>query len=120
MYLVTSFSVSSRFSGVCRLFIFKNILLIDSAWVQHNQSWQGFLKYVLILVFVLVTVRSTFHYVQYYYGAIHWVAMSKEAFVDSFWRIRPSDKFQDLLCWPDYDAARKGIYKCEDKTGNDE
>jgi hypothetical protein len=74
----------------------------------------------LIVVFLLVTARSTFHYVQYYYGAIHWVANSKETYIDSFWRIRPSERFNDLLCWPDYDAARKGIYKCEVKTENEE
>ena len=72
-------------------------------------------KYTVIVLFVLITLRSTFHYVQYYYGAIHWVAMTKEAYMDSFWRIRPSERFNKLIRYPDYDLARKGIYKYEDE-----
>ena len=87
-----------------------------AAFITWALSRKAVLKYALILVFVLVTVRSTFHHIQYHYGAIHWVAMTKEAYMDSFWRIRPSEKFQDLIRDPDYDAARKGIYRYADEA----
>jgi hypothetical protein len=86
-----------------------------AAFISWGLSRKAILKYILIVVFVIVTARSTFHYFQYHYGAIHWVAMTKDAYFDSFWRIRPSDKFHELLREPDYDAARKGIYKYEDE-----
>ncbi|MBE0637405.1 MAG: hypothetical protein IH598_02690 [Bacteroidales bacterium] len=71
------------------------------------------IKYALILIFLLLTARSLFHHVQYHYGAIHWFSMTREAYLDSFFRIRPSDRFPELIKNPDYTLARKGIYKYE-------
>ena len=79
-------------------------------WILERKRWK---KLALILAFVLITAQSTFHYFQYHYGAIHWVAMTKEAYLDSFWRIRPTERFHDLIKDPDYVLARKGIYKYE-------
>jgi len=81
-------------------------------WILNRRLY---LKTALIILFFLVTVRSTFHYFQYYYGAIHWAAMTKESFMDSFWRVTPSEKFPDLVKEPDYELARKGIYKYKEK-----
>lgn len=64
-----------------------------------------------MVIFMLVAARSAFQHIQYHYGAIHWVGMTKEAYFDSFWRIRPSERFPDLIREPDYQLARKGIYK---------
>jgi len=86
-----------------------------AAFVSWGLSRKVVWKYFLIVLFLLITFRSTFHYVQYYYGAIHWMSMTKEAFVDSFWRVRPSDRFHELIREPDYDLARKGIYKYKDE-----
>jgi hypothetical protein len=87
-----------------------------AAFMSWGLSRKAVLKYALIMVFLLVTARSVFHHVQYHYGAIHWVAMTKEAYMDSFWRVRPSEKFHDLIRDPDYDAARKGIYRYTDEA----
>jgi hypothetical protein len=86
-----------------------------AAFIGWGLSRKVVLKYILIVIFLLVTARSAFHHIQYYYGAIHWVSMTKEAYFDSFWRIRPSEKFQELIRDPDYDLARKGIYKYADE-----
>jgi hypothetical protein len=43
------------------------------------------------------------------------MAMTKEAYLDSFWRIRPSEKFNELIREPDYQLARKGIYRYAEK-----
>jgi hypothetical protein len=87
-----------------------------AAFVTWMLSRKVVLKYALILIFLLVTARSVFHHFQYHYGAIHWVAMTKEAYLDSFWRVRPSENFHKLIREPDYDLARKGIYKYADEA----
>lgn len=79
-------------------------------WIMNRKM---VIKYALILVFLLLTARGLFHHVQYYYGAIHWFSMTREAYFDSFFRIRPSEQFPDLIKSPDYNLARQGIYKYE-------
>ena len=56
--------------------------------------------------FLLLMSLGIFNNLQYYYGAIHWDSMTKEAYFDSFGRIRPSARFYDLLEAPDYEKAR--------------
>ena len=74
--------------------------------------WVGKQKIVLkcilsILVFALYA-QSLFHSIQYYHSAIHWGNMTKEAYFDSFWRVRHSGNFYSLLEEPDYEAAKNG------------
>ncbi len=68
------------------------------------------LKVISFVLFFALGMQGTFHYVQYYYGAIHWDSMTKEAYFDSFWHVRWSDDFESKLKAPDYQLARKGIY----------
>lgn len=74
------------------------------------------LKIISIVLFVAFSLQGAFHHTQYYYGAIHWDSMTKEAYFDSFWRIRWSDDFHSKLKTPDYQLARKGIYKTVDEV----
>ena len=74
--------------------------------------WVGKRKIVMkmllsVLIFALYS-QSLFHTIQYYYGSIHWDSMTKEAYFDSFWKVRPSGKFYSLLMEPDYEAAKNG------------
>jgi hypothetical protein len=66
------------------------------------------LRRTIITLFLLLTSIGIFCNIQYYHGAIHWDSMTKAAFWDSFGRVRPSERFNDLLKAPDYDKARKG------------
>ncbi len=67
---------------------------------------------VIIALFVSVMVyHNMFQTKQYRRGAIHFVAMSKEAYWDSFLHLHPSDTFKYLLRFPDYPKAEKGIYE---------
>jgi len=75
-------------------------------WVFQQKR---IIKIFLLCIFFLVALQSAFHNVQYYYSAIHWDAMTKEAYFDSYGRVRPSKQFHSLLKNPDYDKARKGI-----------
>ncbi len=75
------------------------------------------IKMIVILTLVFITAAlSTWHYKRYYRGSIHWVAMTKEAYFDSFWRTYPSGTFYGKLRQPDYKLAKKGIYKYEDEN----
>jgi len=69
------------------------------------------LKIPLIIIIAVVSSLSIFHTFRYHYGSIHWSSMTKEAYFDSFWRVRPSDKFHSLLIDPDYKWAREGKKK---------
>ena len=74
-------------------------------WVSKQKI---VLKMCLSMFVLFFYCQSLFHNMQYYYGAIHWDSMTKKAYFDSFWRIRPSDKFHSLLIEPDYEAAKNG------------
>ena len=63
---------------------------------------------VILTAFILLASLGIFNNIQYYYGAIHWDSMTSKAYFNSFGRIHPSKQFQNLLKYPDYEAARKG------------
>ena len=75
------------------------------AWITKQKLP---IRISLWIVVAAIAVQSTFHTIQYYYGAIHWDAMTKEAYFDSFWRVRPSEKFESLLDSPDYKSTYNG------------
>ena len=62
----------------------------------------------LMVVVAAITFQSIFHNIQYYYRAIHWDSMTKEAYFNSFWRVKPSEEFESLLIFPDYKSASEG------------
>jgi glycosyltransferase involved in cell wall biosynthesis len=67
------------------------------------------LRRLIPATFILLALIGIFYNFQYYHGAIHWDSMTREAYFDSFGRIRPSVKFHELLEAPDYDSAREGL-----------
>jgi len=71
-----------------------------------SKSW---LQRLALAAFLLLTSLGIMQNIQYYNGAIHWDSMTKEAYIDSFGRIHPSERFQGLLEAPDYDKAREGL-----------
>lgn len=66
------------------------------------------LKTMTVTIFLLLMSLGIFNNLQYYYGAIHWDSMTREAYLDSFGRVRPSARFNNLLEAPDYEKAREG------------
>jgi glycosyltransferase involved in cell wall biosynthesis len=71
-------------------------------------SGRRWARITVIAIFMMLMSLGIFNNFQYYYGAIHWDSMTKEAYFDSFGRVRPSAHFNDLLQAPDYDKAREG------------
>ncbi len=66
------------------------------------------LKSLILSLFLLLMLLGIFNNFQYYYGAIHWDSMTREAYFDSFGRVKPSARFHMLLAPPDYEKAREG------------
>lgn len=63
-------------------------------WISQKKSY---VKVPTIAIVTLFTFYTAFNTIQYYYGAIHWASMTKEAYIDSFGRITPSENFYNLL-----------------------
>ena len=94
-----------------RAFIDSYALMAVAAAALLSQALAGrirWIKTMILSLFFLLVSLGIFNNFQYYYGAIHWDSMTKEAWLDSFGRVRPSAGFYDLLEAPDYDKAREG------------
>lgn len=76
-----------------------------SAAMTSGRKWA---RITVMAIFLLLMSLGIFNNFQYYHGAIHWDSMTREAYFDSFGRVRPSARFNDLLQAPDYDKAREG------------
>ena len=76
-----------------------------SAGIYAVKKW---VRGSVVAAFILLTSLGIFYNFQYYHGAIHWDSMTREAYFDSFGRVRPSAKFDQLLGAPDYEKAREG------------
>jgi len=77
-----------------------------SAGIGTVRKW---IRYPVMAAFLLFACLGVFYNVQYYHGAIHWDSMTREAYFDSFGRIKPSERFTQLLDEPDYERAREGL-----------
>lgn len=73
-------------------------------WVDEKRRRQ-MIGYAVI---VILTAYGLFVNFQYHHGAIHWDAMSKAAYWDSFLKLKPSARFNDLLEPPDNRSAMEG------------
>ncbi|MDZ7635799.1 MAG: glycosyltransferase [Bacteroidales bacterium] len=94
-----------------RAFIDSYALMAVAAAALLSQALDGqirWIKTMTLSLFLLLISLGIFNNVQYYYGALHWDSMTREAYLDSFGRVRPSARFHDLLEAPDYDKAREG------------
>lgn len=85
---------------------------ITARIVQYR--WWSRLPYIA-LIGVLVWFNF-FQTKQYFHGAIHWVANTKESYWDSFLRKYPSKEYWQKLRFPNRDYAIKGIYYEGDLT----
>ncbi len=77
-----------------------------SAGTGPGRKW---IRHSVLTAFLLLSSLGVFYNLQYYHGAIHWDSMTKEAYLDSFGRFKPSAEFHELLEAPDYDRAREGL-----------
>jgi hypothetical protein len=78
------------------------------AWIIEKKWYVRILIMLLSGWFIFLNIFQTR---QYYFGSIHWEGMTKEAYWDSFLHYRPSEKFQQLIRYPDNKKALQGIYE---------
>lgn len=77
---------------------------------QLNFSKYRFLRLAPIFLLFVFVAHNLFQLQQYHNGAIHYVSMTKEAYWESFGKLKPEGNFNELLVFPDYELAKKGIY----------
>jgi len=82
-------------------------------WVFKKKSIFNYLAGLLVVFSVLL---GTFYNFQYYYGAIHWDSMTRQAYFDSFGRVHPSPHFKNLIYAPDYNRALLGLPEKKEET----
>ncbi|MGC9375689.1 MAG: hypothetical protein ACP5DQ_11690, partial [Bacteroidales bacterium] len=73
----------------------------------------SFKKYLKIISFGFISVLilfNIFQIQQYTHQAIHYWWMNKEAYWETFLKLRPTERYWQLITLPDYEKARKGIY----------
>ena len=87
------------------------------AWLGSEKR---LLTYPVGLLLFFSVLLGVFHNVQYYYGSIHWDSMTRKAYFDSFGRVHPSAKFNQLLKHPDYEHALQGRPESETVKTEDE
>jgi hypothetical protein len=80
--------------------------VVDYGFKQKN--WQ---KYAVTSILVILILFNQFQTRQYHHNAIHWWWMNKEAYWETFLKLKPTQRFWEVVTLPDYEAARKGIYR---------
>ena len=75
--------------------------------LTHRKLLLKIIPFFLTIVFV---AHNLFQTQQYMNGAIHFVSMTKEAYWESFGKLQPTQKYYDLLVFPDYILAKEGKY----------
>ena len=75
--------------------------------LSAKKTW----RYGLTGLLLLLVTYNTFQIRQYRHGALHYWWMNREAYWENFLRSRPTGRYWELITFPDYDLARKGIYR---------
>ena len=76
-------------------------------WGFYNS--RQFIKKTIFIVFVILIIHSAFETIQYHYDAIHFNAMNKRAYFESFCKPKPTKRFRELITEPNYERAKKGL-----------
>jgi hypothetical protein len=90
---------------------FYGILALPLAALIQYFSQKKILKYIISGLLIILASYNIFQTVQYHKGAIHYWWMNKEAYWETFLKIKPTEKYWHVIKFPDYEKARKGIYK---------
>jgi hypothetical protein len=140
--IVLLFKKRKEFSWAISIFMIVNIYIIFSWWCWwYGGSFgqRSFIDYygllaiplalvltelaayrkwayqaMVAVVFLLLTF-NLFQTEKYLKGSIHFADMTKAAYWNSFWSVRPQTGFYELLETPDYEKAMQGIYVVQPK-----
>jgi hypothetical protein len=73
----------------------------------------SFKKYLKIISFGFISILilfNIFQIQQYTNQAIHYWWMNKQAYWETFLKLKPTERYWQVITLPDYDKAREGIY----------
>ena len=70
---------------------------------------RSFIRKTSLIVVILLIFHSVFESFQFHNCAIHYNAMNKEAYFESFGRINATKRYWSKLTEPDYERAKKGL-----------
>jgi hypothetical protein len=90
---------------------FYGILALPLAALLEHFSTRKAFKYAVPGLLIIVASYNIFQTVQYHKGAIHYWWMNKEAYWETFLKLKPTEKYWHIIKFPDYEKARNGIYK---------
>jgi hypothetical protein len=82
-----------------------------AAFLDFSTRQGRLLRLPLTGLMAVLLVYNLFQTRQYVNNAIHWWWMNKEAYRETFLRLRPTDRFWEIITIPDHDLARQGIYR---------
>ncbi len=80
-----------------------------AAFIQYVYSKRWIHRALLNLLILCGLTLSTFQTWQYDHWTLHWGAMTREAYMDSFFRTRPSQLFETYLRYPVDHKQLEGI-----------
>lgn len=141
--IVLLFLKRKEFAWMIAVFMFVNIYVIFSWWcwwyggsfgqrsfidyygllaiplalvLSELATFRKWAYYSLMFVIFLLLAFNLFQTEKYLKSSIHFADMTKAAYWNSFWSVRPQPGFYDFLETPDYNLAKKGIYIVQPKT----
>ena len=79
------------------------------AFFTYILEWKKIWQWGVIFVSVLLLIAGLHNTHKYRSFSSHYDSMTKEAFWDSYLKVKPSPSFESKLRAPDYEKARKGI-----------
>ena len=68
-------------------------------------------KIALVFLVLILTALNIFQVQQYRHGSIHYFWMNREAYWETFLRLKPTCKYWNILLQPNVEKARKGVYE---------
>ena len=80
-----------------------------AAFVANLKSTAGIKKKVVYVILFLLILLNIFQTMQAKWNTIHFDSMTKEAYIEAFFRLTKNPEREKFLKHPDYDKARQGI-----------
>lgn len=79
-------------------------------WAFRQGNW---LKPILFILFSFSLWIGTHNVARYFHGSLHWDGNTKETYLEGFFQVERDSNYWNTVKRPDYDLARKGIYRYE-------
>jgi len=80
-----------------------------AVFLDWSFSKKNFIKIFSISLIAILCAHNIFETAQYYYGAIHWDSMTKEAYWHTFGKLHGNERYKNSMRRPDYEKAKLGV-----------